>query len=100
MANKREGLHSTLNDVLKTASEELLTRQDGYCFTVDNEPEIDKTELFGAYDSGEVSEFVNFDVIGDEDDDSLEAFKHLITGANYEDLTGDRKVLKILLESG
>lgn len=100
MANEGEGLPPSINDILKTASEELLTRQNTYCFTVDQEPE-NNTEIFSTtYDNSEVYEFINFDVIGEEEDDNLEAFQHLTTGTNHEDLTGDRKVLKILLESG
>ncbi|XP_060850166.1 inactive peptidyl-prolyl cis-trans isomerase FKBP6-like [Rhopalosiphum padi] len=92
------GLPPNVLNILKTASEEILNKQDGYCFTVDNSPTEDANDTF-SYDAAEMAEFTNFDMIGEEDD-NLESFNHLITNKNHEDLTGDRKVLKILLEQG
>jgi len=59
----------------------------------------DKSNYSLAYNNNELAEFINFDMLGEEGD-GLEAFSHLITSTNHEDLTGDRKVLKILLDSG
>jgi len=68
---------------------------------VDNEPDenAENIETYNAYNEAELSEFVNFDMLGDEDD-NMESFNHLITNTNHVDLTGDRKVLKILLDHG
>jgi len=98
MADDTTDLPPNLLNILKTASEEILNTQDGYCFTVDNTPKEDFNDMF-SYNSDELAEFINFDMIGEEGD-NLESFNHLITNTNYEDVTGDRKVLKILLEQG
>jgi len=99
MADENDGIPESVVGILKTASEEILKKQDGYCFTVDNGPnKNDVTETF-SYNDTEVAEFINFDMIGEEGD-NLESFNHLITNTNHKDLTGDRKVLKILLNSG
>jgi len=98
MAGDNDGIPESVIGILKTASEEILNKQDGYCFTVDNRPDENVKETF-SYDDAEVAEFINFDMIGEEGD-NLESFNHLITNTNHKDLTGDRKVLKILLNSG
>jgi len=98
MADDNDGIPESVLGILKTASEEILNKQDGYCFTVDNGPNEVVDEPF-SYNDAELAEFINFDMIGEEGD-NLESFNHLITNTNHEDLTGDRKVLKILLNSG
>lgn len=98
MVDDNDGIPANVLGILKTASEEILKKQDGYCFTVDNGPEGNVDEMF-SYNEADVAEFINFDMIGEEDD-NLESFSHLITNTNHEDLTGDRKVLKILLNEG
>ncbi|XP_022165811.1 inactive peptidyl-prolyl cis-trans isomerase FKBP6-like [Myzus persicae] len=98
MADDNDGIPPNVLDILKTASEEILEKQDGFYFTVDNGPEENVNETF-SYDEAELAEFINFDMIGEEGD-NLESFNHLITDTNHIDLTGDRKVLKILLEPG
>lgn len=89
--------NENIDNILKKASEEILASQDGYCFSMEDQ----QTELgyASAYDSRELAEFVNFDMIG-EDGDDLNGFNHLISNTNYENLTGDGNVLKILLDSG
>lgn len=98
MTEDNDGIPESVLGILKTASEEILKKQDGYCFTVDNKPDENIKESF-SYDEAELAEFINFDMI-EEEGDNLESFNHLITNTNHEDLTGDRKVLKILLDSG
>uniref|UniRef100_A0A2S2NAH8 peptidylprolyl isomerase n=1 Tax=Schizaphis graminum TaxID=13262 RepID=A0A2S2NAH8_SCHGA len=98
MADDITDLPPNVLSILKTASEEILNTQDGYCFTVDNTPNEDFNDTF-SYNTDELADFINFDMIGEEGD-NLESFNHLITNTNYEDVTGDRKVLKILLEQG
>uniref|UniRef100_A0A2H8TG04 peptidylprolyl isomerase n=1 Tax=Melanaphis sacchari TaxID=742174 RepID=A0A2H8TG04_9HEMI len=98
MADETSELPPNVLDVLKNASEEILNNQDGCCFTVDNSLNDDVNDTF-SYNTAELAEFINFDMIGEEGD-NLESFNHLITNENHQDLTGDRKVLKILLEQG
>jgi len=98
MADDNDGIPPNVIDILKTASEEILDKQDGFCFTVDNGPDENVDEKF-SYNEAEVAEFINFDMIGEEGD-NLESFNHLITNTNHIDLTGDRKVLKIILDQG
>ncbi|XP_001942690.1 inactive peptidyl-prolyl cis-trans isomerase FKBP6 [Acyrthosiphon pisum] len=98
MAGDNDGIPESVIGILKTASEEILKKQDGYCFTVDNKPNDNVEETF-SYNGPEVAEFINYDMLGEEGD-NLESFNHLITDTNHKDLTGDRKVLKILLNSG
>ncbi|XP_060874795.1 inactive peptidyl-prolyl cis-trans isomerase FKBP6 [Metopolophium dirhodum] len=98
MAGDNDGIPESVLGILKTASEEILNKQDGYCFTVDNEPDENVKETF-SYNDAELAEFINFDMIGEEGD-NLDSFNHLISNTNHKDLTGDRKVLKILLNSG
>lgn len=98
MADDNEELPPNVLNILKTASEEILNKQDGCCFTVDNGPDDGVKETF-SYNEADLAEFINFDMIGEEGD-NLESFNHLITNTNYEDLTGNRMVLKILLDPG
>lgn len=90
-------LPSNVENVLKKASEEILNQRDGCCFTVENN-EQDESSYGLLYDN-ELREFTNYDMLGEEED-NLEAFSHLITNTNHEDLTGDRTVLKVLLDPG
>jgi len=99
MADDNDEIPSNVLNILKTASEEILNKQDGFCFTVDNGPNEENTNEKFSYDESELAEFINFDMLGEEGD-NLESFNHLITNTNHEDLTGDRKVLKILLDQG
>lgn len=101
MADDSAELPPKVLNVLKTASEEILKSQDGYCFTMDNssDKDVDDTFTYNASELADLAEFINFDMIGEEGD-NLDSFNHLITKTNHQDLTGDRKVLKILLESG
>lgn len=101
MADDSTELPPKVLDVLKTASEEILKSQDGYCFTMDNsyDKDVDDKFSYNASELTDLAEYVNFDMIGEEGD-NLDSFNHLITKTNHQDLTGDRKVLKILLESG
>lgn len=93
-------LPPNVQDILKTASEEILSHQKGYCFTVENTSnDKEENNYISSYDSKELAEFINFDMLGEECE-NLEAFSNLITNTNHEDLTGDRKVLKILLDPG
>jgi len=98
MADGGDELPSNVENILQKASEEILNQKDGCCFTVDCSDQ-DKSNYSSAYDNNELAEFINFDMLGEEGD-GLEAFGHLITSTNHEDLTGDRKVLKILLDPG
>lgn len=95
MANEKD--IDNLDAILKKASEEILASQDGYFFSMEDQ----QTELGyeSAYNSHELAEFVNFDMVGESSDD-INDFSHLITGTKYEDLTGNRDVLKILLDQG
>lgn len=89
-----------VQNILKTASEEILSKQKGYCFTVDNTDSGPvENNYSSSYDSNELAEFVNFDMI-EEEGENLQAFSNFITDSNHVDLTGDRKVLKILLDPG
>lgn len=101
MSNDSEVLPSNVESILTKVSEELLKKEDGYCFTVEaNGQEEEEYQSYKkAFSTNELAEFVNFDMLGDEGD-GLESFGHLITSNNHEDLTGDRKVLKILLDPG
>ncbi|KAE9539346.1 hypothetical protein AGLY_004598 [Aphis glycines] len=101
MADESSELPPKVLNVLKTASEEILKSQNGYCFTMDNssDKDVDDTFTYNASELADLAEFINFDMIGEEGD-NLDSFNHLITKTNHQDLTGDRKVLKILLESG
>lgn len=94
-------LPSNVESILTKVSEELLKKQDGYCFTVEaNVQEEEEYQSYkSAFSNNELAEFVNFDMLGDEGE-GLESFSHLITSNNNEDLTGDRKVLKVLLDPG
>jgi len=64
-----------------------------------SDKDVDDTFTYNASELADLAEFINFDMIGEEGD-NLDSFNHLITKTNHQDLTGDRKVLKILLESG
>lgn len=104
MADDSTELPPKVLNVLKTASEEILKSQDGYYFTMDKQDnsfdkDVDDTFTYNASELADLAEFINFDMIGEESD-NLDSFNHLITKTNHQDLTGDRKVLKILLESG
>lgn len=91
-------LPSRIEETLKKASEEILNNSSGSFFTI-REDESEKTNYYSAYNSNDLAEYVNFDVI-EEEDDNLEAFNNLTTNSNYEDITGDRKVLKLLVDPG
>lgn len=98
-SNNSEKLPSEVEDLLKKVSREIVDKQNGYCFTIDN-PESDSTiESYSAYNSNELSEFVNFNVLGEEDD-NIEHFPGIVTKENYQDLLGDGRVKKILLDPG
>lgn len=105
MNDDRDVLPSNVESILTKVSEELLQKKDGYCFTVEAGLEADDQEkeeyqsYKSAFSNNELAEFVNYDMLGDEGD-GLESFGHLITSDNHEDLTGDRKVLKVLLDPG
>jgi len=90
-------LPSNVESILQKASEDILNHKDGCCFTVHHNE--DENNYGSSYENNEIAEFINFDMLGDEGD-GLEAFSHLITNTNHKDLTGDRKVLKILLDPG
>lgn len=87
-----------IDSILKKASEEILNNQTGHCFTVEN-TESNFNEDFSLYDKKDLEEFINFDMLGEESD-NLESFSNILTSTNHEDLTGDRSVLKILLDPG
>lgn len=90
---------SDIDNILKEASKEILNNNaDGHYFTIDNS-ESDFNEDFSPYDKKELEEFINFDMLGEEGE-NLESFGNLITSNNCEDLTGNRSVLKILLDPG
>lgn len=93
-----ENLPSSIEETLKKASEEILNNQDGFSFTI-KDKESEPKDYLTAYDRSELTEFINFDVLHEEGD-HLEAFGNLIANSNCEDLTGDRQVLKILLDPG
>lgn len=103
MANDEElsqELPSEVEDLLSKASKEILDKQEGYCFTIDNpEPDNDKELYSAAYDPSELAEFINFDVLGEEGE-NIEPFHKLVNRDNCQDLTSDKKVRKILLDPG
>lgn len=103
MANDEElpqELPSEIEDLLSKASKEIINKQDGYCFTINNtEPDNDNESYSAAYDPNELSEFINFDVLGEEGE-NIEPFHKLVNRDNCLDLTGDKKVRKILLDPG
>lgn len=102
MANRDENteLPANIESVLKKASDELMANQEeGYCFSVDHAPEPSEDEWKSAYDKNELAEFINFDMLGDEDDNDF-GFSHLIKDTKHEDVLGDSSVIKILLEEG
>lgn len=91
-----EKASSDIDCVLKNAVEELLTQKSS-CFTVES---IEPDNGFGlTYDTTELSEYMNFDMLGEEDD-NLESFQNLVSDMNLEDLTYDKLVLKAILNHG
>lgn len=91
-------LPPNIQSVLQKASEDLLANQDA-CFSVDH-TEVDNDDDWKmAYDKNELAEFINFDMLGDEDDNAS-GFGHLLKNVEPEDITGDGKVIKIKLDSG
>jgi hypothetical protein len=97
MSDEKE-LSCEIDSILKKASEEILNKQSGHCFTVENiEPNFN--EDYSPYVKKDLEEFINFDMLGEESD-NLESFSNILTSTNHEDLTGDRSVLKILLDPG
>jgi len=99
MADENDDMPPNVLKTLKTASEEILRKQDGSFFSLNNESYGKNPIEKFSYDESELVEFSNFDMLGEAGDD-LDSFNHLITDTNHKDLTGDRKVLKILLNEG
>lgn len=102
MANHNDNIElpADVESVLKKASNELMSNQnDGYCFSVNHTDEPSVDEWKSAYDKNELAEFINFDMLGDEDDRNFD-FSHLIKDTKHEDILGNGNVIKILLEEG
>lgn len=91
-------LPSNVERMLAEVSEKLMKENDGCCFKVEANDQGEEYDSYKpSYDNNELDEFINFDMLGEGD--GLESFGHLITADNH-DLTGDRKVLKVLLDPG
>ncbi|XP_050542602.1 inactive peptidyl-prolyl cis-trans isomerase FKBP6 [Daktulosphaira vitifoliae] len=89
-------LPDNIENTLKKAADEILRGNKESIFTVESNDEPEES-YFTQYDKKEISEFLNFNVLGEEGDD-MEPFEQL--AANMIDLTGDRKVLKEITENG
>lgn len=95
-----DGFPANIESVLKKASDELMANQEsGYCFSVDHTDEPTENLWKSAYDKNELAEFVNFEMLGEEDNEEF-VFNHLIKDVKHEDILGDGRVIKILLEEG
>lgn len=94
-------LPPNVEEILKKASKEILENEEGCCFSVENneQPSNEDSSYSSAYDNKELAEFYNFDMMEEECDDK-EPFSNLIANSKHEDITGDCKVLKILLDPG
>lgn len=94
-------LPTSVENILKKASEEILKKQEGHCFTISNtEHPNNENETYSlAYNQSELSEFINFDMLVEEDD-SFESSNNYSTKKNLEDLVGNGTVLKELLDPG
>ncbi|VVC39316.1 Tetratricopeptide repeat,FKBP-type peptidyl-prolyl cis-trans isomerase domain,Tetratricopeptide-like [Cinara cedri] len=91
---------SDLDSVLRKVSQEILSKQaDGYCFSVDNAKTANENVCYSPYNVNEVADYVNFDMLGDESEDT-KPFNHLIVDNNYEDITNDGGVLKLVRDPG
>ncbi|XP_050438501.1 inactive peptidyl-prolyl cis-trans isomerase FKBP6 [Adelges cooleyi] len=86
-----------IENTLKNAAEQLVQGRTDYSFSV--EPNMDNPEdnFFRSYDQKEVSEFLNFSLLGEEGK-NIEPFAEL--ASRMTDITGDRKVLKEITEEG
>lgn len=89
-------LPDNLENTLKKAADEILRGNKESIFTVESNDEPEES-YFSQYDKKEISEFLNFNVLGEEGDE-LEPFEEL--AVNMTDITGDRKVLKEITENG
>lgn len=91
---------SSLENILKKASEEILMNQEGHCFTVDNtEFPTNETETYSlAYDQNELSEFINADIL--VENNKFEYSNNCNSKKKIEDLLGNGTVLKELLDPG
>lgn len=93
-------LPTNIENILKKASEEILIKQEGHCFTIDNtENSTNENETYSlAYDPSELSEFINVDMF--VEDDIYEFSKNCNSKKNLKDLVGNGTVLKELLDPG
>ena len=89
MADDNDGIPESVPSVLKTASEEPLNKQD--------QDGVGFTEEEWCPDDARLTEYIDFDLLGPGGKDP---FNHLINNTNHEDLTGEYKVVKIVLDPG
>lgn len=91
---------TNLETILKKASEEILVKQDGHCFTIDNtEQSTNESETYSlAYDQSELSEFINVDML--VENNNFEFSNNCNSNKKFEDLLGNGTILKELLDPG
>lgn len=95
-----EKLPDSLENILKKASEEILIKQEGHCFTIDNtEQPTNESETYSlAYDPNELSEFINADML--VENNNFKSSNDCNSNKKYEDLLGNGMVLKEELDPG
>ncbi|VVC34187.1 Hypothetical protein CINCED_3A006207 [Cinara cedri] len=77
-----------MDSILLKASQEILSKHYGFCFSVDNDETVNEKTFYTPHDSSEFAEFVNFDLLGEEGE-NLKSTNHLINCKKYENITKD-----------